>query len=73
VLDPPRSGAIEVLRLMPDEFAERMVYVSCYPGTLARDAAYLVKERGFRLSKIAVMDMFPQTTHVETMALFERN
>jgi 23S rRNA (uracil1939-C5)-methyltransferase len=73
VLDPPRSGAMDVLKLMPDEFAERMVYVSCYPATLARDAAYLVKVRGFRLSKIAVMDMFPQTTHVETMALFERN
>jgi 23S rRNA (uracil1939-C5)-methyltransferase len=72
VLDPPRSGAIEVIKLLPDEFAEKLVYVSCYPGTLARDAAYLVQTAGFRLSKIAVMDMFPQTTHVETMALFER-
>jgi len=72
MLDPPRSGAIEVLKLLPDEFTQKIVYVSCYPGTLARDAEYLVKVRGFRLSKIAVMDMFPQTTHVETMALFER-
>jgi len=72
MLDPPRSGAIEVLKLLPDEFAQKIVYVSCYPGTLARDAAYLVQTRGYRLSKIAVMDMFPQTTHVETMALFEQ-
>ena len=72
MLDPPRSGAMEVLRLLPDEFARKIVYVSCYPGTLARDAAYLVNSRGMRLSKIAVMDMFPQTTHVETMALFEQ-
>ena len=72
MLDPPRSGAIDVLRLVPDEYAQKIVYVSCYPGTLARDAQYLVQTRGFKLSKIAVMDMFPQTTHVETMALFER-
>jgi len=72
MLDPPRSGAIEILKLLPDDFAQKIVYVSCYPGTLARDAAYLTATRGFRLSKIAVMDMFPQTTHVETMALFER-
>lgn len=72
MLDPPRSGAIEVLKLLPDALAQKIVYVSCYPGTMARDAAYLVKVRGYRLSKIAVMDMFPQTTHVETMALFER-
>ena len=73
LLDPPRSGALDVLQKIPDEFAERIVYVSCYPGTLARDAEYLVKQRGYRLSRVAVMDMFPQTTHVETMALFERD
>jgi len=73
LVDPPRTGAIEVLKKIPDDMAQRIVYVSCYPGTLARDAAYLVQERGFRLKQVGVMDMFPQTTHVETMALFERD
>jgi len=72
LVDPPRTGAIEVLKKIPDDMAQKIVYVSCYPGTLARDAAYLVQVRGFRLKRVGVMDMFPQTTHVETMALFER-
>ena len=72
LLDPPRSGAQEVLQHLPQLGVERIVYVSCYPGTLARDAGILVHEHGYRLLSTGVMDMFPHTAHVESIALFER-
>ncbi|KAF1710594.1 23S rRNA (uracil(1939)-C(5))-methyltransferase RlmD [Pseudoxanthomonas kalamensis DSM 18571] len=72
LLDPPRSGAIEVLQQLPLKQFGRIVYVSCHPGSLARDAGYLVNECGFRLRQAGVMDMFPHTAHVESIALFER-
>ncbi|WP_340649398.1 23S rRNA (uracil(1939)-C(5))-methyltransferase RlmD [Pseudoxanthomonas winnipegensis] len=72
LLDPPRSGAIDVLRQLPLQQFSRIVYVSCHPGSLARDAGYLVNECGFRLVSAGAMDMFPQTAHVESIALFER-
>jgi 23S rRNA (uracil1939-C5)-methyltransferase len=72
LLDPPRSGAQEVLRHLPELGAERIVYVSCYPGTLARDAGILVAQQGYRLVSAGVMDMFPHTAHVESIALFEK-
>ena len=71
LLDPPRSGAIDVLRQLPLENFGRIVYVSCHPASLARDAGYLVNERGWRLVSAGAMDMFPQTAHVESIALFE--
>jgi 23S rRNA (uracil1939-C5)-methyltransferase len=71
LLDPPRSGAIEVLRQLPLEGVQRIVYVSCHPGSLARDAGHLVHERGWKLRAAGVMDMFPHTAHVESIALFE--
>ncbi|WP_334177956.1 23S rRNA (uracil(1939)-C(5))-methyltransferase RlmD [Pseudoxanthomonas sp.] len=72
LLDPPRSGAIEVLQQLPLKQFDRIVYVSCHPGSLARDAGYLVNEQGYRLVSAGVMDMFPHTAHVESIALFER-
>ena len=72
LIDPPRAGATEVLAQMPLKGIERIVYVSCHPGSLARDAGFLVKERGYRLKAAGAMDMFPQTAHVESIALFEK-
>ena len=72
LLDPPRSGALQMLDLLPGLGAERIVYCSCYPTTLARDADRLVNGLGYRLSAAGVMDMFPHTAHVESMAVFDR-
>jgi 23S rRNA (uracil1939-C5)-methyltransferase len=72
LLDPPRSGAFEVLDWLAASGVRRVLYVSCYPATLARDAAKLVGELGFRLEAAGAMDMFPHTAHLEAMALFER-
>ena len=71
LLDPPRSGADAVLKQLPLGGLRRIVYVSCHPGSLARDAGYLVRERGWKLRAAGVMDMFPHTAHVESIAMFE--
>jgi 23S rRNA (uracil1939-C5)-methyltransferase len=72
LLDPPRSGAWTMLPHIARAGARRVVYVSCHPGTLARDAGALVTTHGYRLVQVGVMDMFPHTAHVESIALFER-
>jgi len=72
LLDPPRSGAWEVIQKLSFTNTRRIVYVSCNPATLARDAEDLVYRKGYRLVQVGIMDMFPHTAHVESMALFER-
>ena len=72
LLDPPREGAIGLVNALPDAWPQRIVYVSCDPATLARDADALVHHKGFRLSAAGVVNMFPHTAHVESIALFER-
>jgi len=70
LLDPPRDGALEVVSHLKASGARRILYVSCNPATLARDAAVLGRQ-GYALKRAGVLDMFPQTAHVEAMALFE--
>ena len=72
LLDPPRDGAVEVVKALPDDGPRRLVYVSCNPGTLARDAAVLTQARGYRLSAAGVVNMFPHTSHVESIAVFDK-
>jgi 23S rRNA (uracil1939-C5)-methyltransferase len=76
LIDPPRDGAIELVKALPARDSaralKRIVYVSCNPATLARDAGVLVNERGYRLAMAGVVNMFPHTAHVESVAMFHR-
>lgn len=72
LIDPPRDGAIAVVKALGEGTPRRVVYVSCNPATLARDAAVLVHARGYRLSGAGVLNMFPHTSHVESMAVFDK-
>jgi 23S rRNA (uracil1939-C5)-methyltransferase len=72
LIDPPREGAIEVVKALDGEGPARILYVSCDPATLARDAGVLVHVKGYRLAQAGVANMFPHTAHVESIALFLR-
>jgi 23S rRNA (uracil1939-C5)-methyltransferase len=72
LIDPPRDGAAEVVKSFGEHAPRSIVYVSCNAATLARDAATLVNEKGYKLRAAGVINMFPHTAHVESMALFER-
>jgi 23S rRNA (uracil1939-C5)-methyltransferase len=73
LIDPPREGALELIKSLDAERPRRIVYISCSPATLARDAAILVTQKDYRLRGAGVVNMFPHTSHVESIALFERN
>ena len=73
LIDPPREGAVELVRALGDDAPHRIVYVSCNPSTLARDAAILVRQKGYQLRGAGVINMFPNTSHVESIALFEKD
>ena len=71
LIDPPRDGAFQLVQLIDDDINPSLiVYVSCNPATLARDAQILVNEKGYRLDKAGIVNMFPHTSHVESIALF---
>src|SRR5262252_3748268 len=72
LLDPPREGAIELVKSFEQKPPSRIVYVACDPATLARDAGVLVNALGYRLAAAGVVNMFPHTSHVESIALFQR-
>ena len=72
LVDPPRDGAIEVVKALSAEGPRRIVYISCNTATLARDAAVLVHSKGYALRAAGVINMFPHTSHVESIAMFER-
>jgi 23S rRNA (uracil1939-C5)-methyltransferase len=72
LLDPPRNGAEGILKKISETSVKTLVYISCNPATLARDVGILVKEYKFKFEKVAVLDMFPHTTHVESIALLTR-
>lgn len=71
LLDPPRTGALEILPAVAHLAPRRVVYVSCHPGSLARDLAVLVGTHGFRLQAAGIVDMFPHTSHVESIAVLD--
>jgi 23S rRNA (uracil1939-C5)-methyltransferase len=72
LIDPPREGAIAVVKALAEDAPARIVYISCNPATLARDAAVLVHTGGYALSAAGVINMFPHTSHVESIAVFDR-
>lgn len=72
LLDPARAGADKLIEWFPFKQVKRVVYVSCHPASLARDAGLLVRQHGYKLKAAGVMDMFPHTAHVESIAVFER-
>jgi len=72
LIDPPRSGALHVAQQLHVFQPKRLIYVSCNPATLARDAEEIVHKQGYRLTSVGVIDMFPHTAHMESMAVFER-
>ena len=72
LIDPPRSGALEIVNNVEHFDVPMIVYVSCNPATLARDTSILVNEKGYKLKKAGVIDMFPHTAHVESIAVFSK-
>ncbi len=72
LIDPPRDGALDLVKALTDDLPRRIVYISCNPATLARDAGVLVNVKGYTLTAAGVANMFPHTAHVESIAVFDR-
>lgn len=72
LLDPPRTGAAEIIPFFPQFSAKRIIYISCNPATLARDAKELVHNQHYKLQASGIINMFPHTSHIEAMAVFEK-
>ena len=72
LIDTPRDGAMELIKSIGTNGPKQIVYVSCNPATLARDASILVHEHGYRLTSASIVNMFPNTSHVESIASFEK-
>lgn len=72
LIDPPRDGAVELIKALAGDAPRRIVYISCNPATLARDAGVLAHTKGYRLSAAGVVNMFPHTSHIESIAVFDR-
>ncbi len=72
LIDPPRDGAVELIKALAEAAPRRVVYVACNPATLARDAGVLVNTQGYELSAAGVVNMFPHTSHFESVAVFDR-
>lgn len=72
LLDPPRTGALDMVQILPQLNIPKIVYISCNPATLARDAGHLTTN-GYKMLKVGILDMFPHTSHVESIALFVKN
>jgi 23S rRNA (uracil1939-C5)-methyltransferase len=70
LIDPPRDGALAVVTALRDSAVSKIVYVSCNPATLARDAGIMVRDNGYTLKSAGIVNMFPNTSHVESIALF---
>jgi 23S rRNA (uracil1939-C5)-methyltransferase len=74
LIDPPRTGAANLINAISEEIApDKIVYVSCNPATLARDANVLVNSHNYILKDAGVINMFPHTSHIESIAVFEKN
>lgn len=73
LIDPPRSGALDIIQLLGKSCVKKILYVSCNPATLARDAGILVNSYGYIMKEIGLIDMFSQTSHIETINLFVKN
>ena len=72
LIDPPRDGAIELVKALQGNGPARIVYVSCNPATLARDSGVLVHTKGYALAAAGIVNMFPHTSHVESIAVFDK-
>jgi 23S rRNA (uracil1939-C5)-methyltransferase len=72
LIDPPRDGAVALIKALSNDAPRRIVYVSCNAATLARDAGVLVHVNGYTLTAAGVVNMFPHTSHVESIAVFDR-